>query len=59
MPLNATWPTSATGNDRSEAKPMSEQLMLHMAATHLPILSQQGHALSVEDVLAGLAWSPA
>lgn len=59
MPLNAAWPISATGKNTSEAKPVSEQFMLHMAATHLPILSQQGHGLSVDDVLAGPAWSPA
>ncbi len=31
---------------------MSEQLMLHMAATHLPALSQQGQGLSVEELVA-------
>lgn len=52
MPLNAAWPTSAMGMETSEAKPMSEQLMLHMAATHLPALSQQAQGLSVEELVA-------
>jgi hypothetical protein len=52
MPLNAAWPTRAMGKKTSEAKPMSEQLMLHMAATHLPALSQQGQGLSVEELVA-------
>ena len=52
MPLNAAWPSSTTGKETSEAKPISEQLMLHMAATHLPALSQQGQGLSVEGLVA-------
>lgn len=52
MPLNAAWPTKATGKDRSEATPISEQPMLHTATMHLPVLSQQGQALSVEGLVA-------
>jgi hypothetical protein len=40
------------GKETSEAKPMSEQFMLHMAATHLPALSQHGQGLSVEELVA-------
>lgn len=50
MPLNAAWPINATGKERSEAGPICKQLMVQVAAMHLPVISQHGQALSVEDV---------
>jgi hypothetical protein len=40
------------GKETSEATPISEQPMLHTATTHLPVLSQQGQALSMEGLVA-------
>ena len=53
MPLSAAWPISATGKTPSEAGPNCTQLMVQMAMVHLAMLSQQGQALSMEDVVAG------
>ena len=54
MPLNAAWPVNVIRPLTSEVGPNCTQLIVQLAATHLPTELQHGHPLSGDEcMLAG------